>query len=616
MKSKANKSSQRRLWISRLIRIGFAITIAFFLCQIELDYLESLSYDLRFRVKPTSPASGHIATIAIDPFTIESLKRDPSVSDNIQALQTLKEARPRAIVYTIDPDGLVGTYHELEQLAAIAKELPVYVASKSLPIKGLESEIQLAPPLDKLAVIPGPKTIDETLFARDKVTRRMILEFEGKMTLHPILASMYNGITDIGRYRGTFDVLGSTQALIDFHPTGTYPQHSFYDVMTKQVKLSDLTDKVVFIGRDSKATSQDYILTPFSREIVAMPQLEMHANMLDTLIMNRAPIPTPNWLDFILTGLIATLTVFVVLTVRPARGILILLFTLATFSLLAFLIFAVSGFIVPMAHPVLAIFVCYYFFIPYRLIIENRKSWEYIQRNKLLTQVEELKSNFLRMMSHDLKTPLARIQGMAEIMLKDQAPLSPSQRDALVTINRSSEELSEFIGSILNLGRIESKDIKLQFKSKDINSLLAEVLRKLDYLAQKKNITILTEFEPMFSVKLDEDLMKQVFINLVENAIKYSPENSKILISTEEINSQVVVQVADQGFGIPPEELQNVFDKFYRSHNVAASPIKGSGLGLYLSKYFVDLHYGRIAVESEYQKGSTFTVELPMNLDG
>ena len=106
--------------------------------------------------------------------------------------------------------------------------------------------------------------------------------------------------------------------------------------------------------------------------------------------------------------------------------------------------------------------------------------------------------------------------------------------------------------------------------------------------------------------------MKQVLSNLIENAIKYSQEETKILISTEEKNGWVVIQIADQGPGIPTEDLPHLFMKFYRSQNAKSSTIKGSGLGLYLAKYFVELHGGSLFVESTYGQGSTFTVQLPL----
>lgn len=308
------------------------------------------------------------------------------------------------------------------------------------------------------------------------------------------------------------------------------------------------------------------------------------------------------------------MTIYIVLSARPGKGLLMLGFSMLVFIVSSLLIFSTVRWVIPVAHPLLAVFICYYFVIPYRLIIENRKSWEYYQKNRLLTQVEELKSNFMRMMSHDLKTPLARIQGMTEVITKDGPELSETQRKALDTISQSSEELAEFIASILSLSRIESKEMKLQLKSRDINQIVREVIRKHEYMAKRKEIEIVAELEPLFSIKVDQDLLKTVIANLLENAIKYSPERTKILITTEELNNDVVIQVADQGSGIPAEEMNHVFDRFYRARNTR-NTTAGNGLGLYLAKYFVELHNGRIEVESELEKGSTFSVRLPMDLN-
>ena len=612
---------QHKEWLIRLLRITLALGIAVLLCQFDLDYLESWTYDLRVQTKPQTKASGHVVTVAIDPLTVEALKRDPNALDHVALLTKLAAAQPRAVIYVSPPNEIDGTYEEMRLFGATAQHLKqFFVAANRLPIKGQEEQLLLDPPLENLTVMPGPKTSDQKIFAKDDVTRRLIFSYHNAPSLHALLASGYNGLSideneAQDQYQGLFEFLGTYQTYIDFRPSGTYKPLSFVNVLKGEFEAETFRDKIVFVGADTVMSSADYIRTPFSREIVAMSTLEMHANMTDTLIVNSAPIKAKNWLDLLLTALISILTVYVVLTVRPARGLGILIATMFSFAVICYLSFAIFHYWIGMAHPLLAIFICYYFFIPYRLIMENRRSWEYYQRNKLLTQVEELKSNFLRMMSHDLKTPLARIQGMADMVVSDNNPLSSGQKEALDRINKSSEELSDFIGSILSLGRIESKEIKLQLHSKDVNTLLAEIIQKSEYLAAKKNIKVIPEFEPMFSIKLDEDLVRQVFTNLIENAIKYSPDGSKILVSTEEINGRIVVQVADQGIGIPTQELNNVFDKFYRSSEVKNSPVKGSGLGLFLSKYFVELHRGRISVESQMGKGSTFTVELPMNLE-
>lgn len=615
MNLKASLSQlKKRAGITRLLSLGMALAIAFILCQFPMDYLESLLYDLRVQWKPTSPVSGNIVTIAIDPKTLKELAGEPDALAHAQLLEQIAKASPRSVIYVYDPTEMGGLIEDLAEFSQSAELFnSFYYVVDDLPRVGEEKPFLLPEPLNTIPVFPGPRTSDKNIFAKDGVSRRLIYSYEGLPTLHPLVARSYNGLAHAEDYRGVFDFMGSKQVYIDFHPAGTYAPLSFLDVMQGQFEPSQLKDKVVLVGRDTLELSRDYVLTPFSRDIAAMSLLELQANMFDTLIQNRGIVRAPQWMDLFITSLISILTLYVVLSVRPTHGLAILGATVAGFIFISWLALVIGGYWIGMAHPLMATFVCYYFFIPYRLIMENRRSWEYYQRNRLLTQVEELKSNFLRMMSHDLKTPLARIQGMAEVAMQDSGRLNERQRSALQSIGESSEELSEFIGSILSLGRIESKEIKLDMKSRDINLLLHDIVRKHEFLAKRKNIEVFCEFEPIFSMKVDEDLIRQVFSNLIENAIKYSPEGTKILVTTEEVDGRVVIQVADQGFGISKEDLPNVFSKFYRSRDVTNTEIGGSGLGLYLAKYFVELHQGMIEVESEPGQGSTFTVQLPMN---
>jgi signal transduction histidine kinase len=226
--------------------------------------------------------------------------------------------------------------------------------------------------------------------------------------------------------------------------------------------------------------------------------------------------------------------------------------------------------------------------------------------------VEELKTNFIGMMSHDLKTPLARIQGMLGLVLRDKNPLSEDQKEAVKSIQKSTDDLLHFITAILNFSRLESQGAQLNLKSKDINTLIEEVVQKTDHLAREKKIKVITELEPLFSIRIDPDLIRQVLVNLIENAIKYSPEKSIVKIRSEEQESKVIVKIIDQGIGIPADEISRLFMKFFRSRTAKNSSVKGSGLGLYLSRYFVELHRGTLAAVSEEGKGSTFTVELPI----
>ena len=605
-----------------LSRFAFAIAITLILTQFPFDYVESMLYDARVRLRPQPVPSEHIETIVIDDESVKALGRVPNATEIKKIIERLSSAGAHAIVSLVSPLDFVGSLDETRALAQTAEHTPGFVvALDDVPIDGDQNALKLAPPFDKVATASAPVPVDRNIFARDDVTRRMMLAYQGRPTLFPMLARDFNsaiarrfdangGYTG-DAFHGVFDYLKSDQAYVQFAPSDSYHAESFHEVLMDDSKLAKFKNKIVILGRDIQTTSKDYVRTPYSRDIVAMTIVELNANMFDTLIRDDAPLKAPLWVNQLITALISYLTVLVVLTLKPVNGLLILGSTIIGYFFISLLIFWGGHTWIDVAHPCLAIFVCYYFFIPYRLIIENRRSWEYYQKNKLLTQVEELKTNFLSMMSHDLKTPIARIQGMADVVKGDTNPLSMRQTEAIDTLRRSSDELLEFVSGVLNLGRIESKAIQLHMNSKDVNSLVREVVSKLEYLARSKHIEIRTELDTLFSIKFDVDLIRQVLSNLVENAIKYSPEASSILVTTEEGEGCIIIQVADQGPGIPEDELPHIFMKFYRSRNAKGSAIKGSGLGLYLAKYFVELHKGRIQVDSTLGQGSTFTVELP-----
>jgi hypothetical protein len=230
-------------------------------------------------------------------------------------------------------------------------------------------------------------------------------------------------------------------------------------------------------------------------------------------------------------------------------------------------------------------------------------------------QVEELKTNFLSLVTHDLKTPVARIQGLAEVLLmKASSRLLERDQETVRHIIDSTEELNRFISSILELTRVESTQIQLRLESKDPNQLIERSLETFRAPARAKNCKLECDLEPLFPIRLDPSLIQKVLNNLIDNAIKYSSFGSVIQLQSRDHGEWIEIKVRDQGVGMSEDELRQLFQKFYRAKNTTTARVGGSGLGLYLSKYFIEAHSGEVGVSSQLGHGSTFTIKLPSRL--
>jgi len=211
---------------------------------------------------------------------------------------------------------------------------------------------------------------------------------------------------------------------------------------------------------------------------------------------------------------------------------------------------------------------------------------------------------------HELKTPLNRMESLVQT-LDSQKELSFESRKIVLKLQDSLIESKSILDSLFLFNKIESKSIKPKFSLKDINTIIMEAVQDSEPLAKVKGIVVSVETEPLFPLPLDEQLFRRAFLNILENAIKFSPPEKKILLSTEEIENTVVVQIADQGLGMSEEVAARIFDPYYRSEKMERVP--GTGLGLYISKRFIEFHDGEIELDSVVGGGSTFTIKIPKN---
>lgn len=250
---------------------------------------------------------------------------------------------------------------------------------------------------------------------------------------------------------------------------------------------------------------------------------------------------------------------------------------------------------------------------PFAIIIEIRDITQFVE-------FEEIRKQFVSTVSHELRTPITSINLSISNFKKYKEYLSEKvQAKILDMIEDNSIILNKMIDDLLILSRMDVKKIELQLEPCDMKELIETVIFQLSSKTESKNIKIINEIEPECVIIGDPVRLSQVFRILIDNAVKYSHENTSIYIKVdlnyigtfnEKNQKGILFKVIDHGIGINPKDLGNIFQRFFRSENV--KNIKGTGLGLSIAKEIISLHRGEIFVESEYGKGSTFGVFLPM----
>ena len=231
--------------------------------------------------------------------------------------------------------------------------------------------------------------------------------------------------------------------------------------------------------------------------------------------------------------------------------------------------------------------------------------------NERLRRANRVKSEFLAVMGHELKTPLHAIRGYAQLLLEGiDGPVTPEQREDLENILKSSDHLRELIDNVLQFSKLESGEEALHPTRVAVRPLLEEALQNVKVLARGKALTVQIHAADGLTVEADETKLKQVLINLLSNALKYTPRG-RVTVRAEPRDGEVLFTVQDTGVGIPPEALERVFEPFTQLDSSDARPWGGLGLGLSIVKRYVEMHGGRVWVESAPGRGSTFYVSIP-----
>ncbi len=225
--------------------------------------------------------------------------------------------------------------------------------------------------------------------------------------------------------------------------------------------------------------------------------------------------------------------------------------------------------------------------------------------------LQQTKNDVISLVSHEMRTPLTAIQGMTELLA--QYDVDPERsREMHLAINDEVKRLARMITGYLDITRLESGATELRLSPVRLESLLERILLLLDPVAAQRGIKLARHFAAELPAFLaDADLLSRAVENLVSNALKYSPSGTQVTITTSSDEDAVSLEVSDQGYGIPEADLARVFEKFYRVPRVQDAGVPGTGLGLALVREIAELHGGSVAVRSEVNAGSTFTLRIP-----
>jgi signal transduction histidine kinase len=228
-------------------------------------------------------------------------------------------------------------------------------------------------------------------------------------------------------------------------------------------------------------------------------------------------------------------------------------------------------------------------------------------------KLAKLKSDFTATVSHEFRTPLTSIRYMAELLQRGRVRDEGRKQEYYETITGESERLSRLVENLLDFSKIEAGMKEYRFEETDIAALVAAVASRFRQQAALKNFSLETEIKDGIPViPADKDSLARAVLNLLDNAVKYSGGNPRIVLRAWSSEDVVNIQVEDHGIGISRSDQKKIFEKFYRSESAIESDVKGSGIGLPLVEHVVRAHGGKVLLESEPDKGTRVTIRLPV----
>lgn len=568
--------------------------------------IDDYAYDWMFRLNPPVAAAPHCLILAIDDATYSAMGGVREYRTMLaRALELLAAARPKVVAVDIvlaDKEDA----SEDSRLQRAMQNTPNLVLATHLEQDRWENPLEI---FRRAATSLGHDKSDE--LSADGVTRQIPLEERTKTERHWALAlEAFRLARAAPIIESPRDVQIGNEVIPAARVAGDRPVRVLYTPNPiPQVSLKDLSDhpelvaqfnnKVVFIGVTSISATYDRVATPYAQGRI--PGVEVHAQLFETLERGRFLTDASNLsvLGYCAVAALAAGFIFAWLSGWPAYLAGAALLTAA--HLTPFLLFRES-----IVLPYTALLGSAW------LTVAVAASYQHFVVRRALGIAETERKRYqqaIHFVTHEMRTPLTAIQGSSELM--GRYNLSEDKRKQIADmINQESKRLARMIQTFLDVERLSEGQMELKREPFTARGVVEACVQRARPLAERKQIAIQLD-DLAGELEGDRELMEYAVYNLLTNAVKYSGANTQITVACRLQAGQLRLSVQDQGMGMDPKELRQIFQKFYRTKRAEASGIAGTGIGLSIVQQIVQHHGGRMEVSSEPGKGSCFTVVLP-----
>jgi len=567
--------------------------------------IDNYAYDWMFLLLPPPSSPPQSAILAIDDATYDAIGGVPGYRVALaDALDKLSGVKPKAVAIDLILSD-AGDSEKNTRLEAAMRLTPNLVLASS-DVDG--RWIDPLPRFSQSAIGIGHDTADEG--SPDGVTRAIPLE---KRTAHVRRWALSLEAFRIARGARIIESPDDVQVGAEVIPARrtqdenrllrvlyekSIPRLSLKEALDKPELLASLKDKVVFLGVTSLSATRDRVVTP----VGLMPGVEVHAHLFETLARGHFLTSAS---DISVLGICAGISILAGLIFGLLAGwpaYLLAAGILAAAHVGPFLLFQ-QGIVLPYFAP----------FATAWLSFSGAASYQHFVVRRELRKSQHEKSRYqqtLQWVTHEMRTPLTAIQGSSELM--GRYNLSEDKRKEIaLMINSESKRLARMIQTFLDMERLSDGQLDLKRETFSMRDLVSTCVGRLRPLADRKNIRVTVDPDLSGEVAGDRELVEYAVYNLMTNAVKYSPPDTEIAVSSQTDRDHLRLSVKDQGIGMDAKELKNIFRKFYRTKRAEASGEKGTGIGLTIVEQIVHHHGGKMEVTSEVGKGSCFTIVLP-----